>query len=180
MYPLANCLISFSCLAQSCVSHLNIALEESGLGWCSWPRLRKSSNTTLNLPHPDFGPQRLSFQDWFSVRNGQLVQCKLEDTLCAQMYFMFLGFRASEMINISVLRPDHNNSQASVNSVGRWGAWPVIHRSRSQKDSSGRDVCCPPSWENSALSNKKCIWKGTLSYCISLQRTMNRSIEPWG
>lgn len=37
--------------------------------------LRKSSNTTLNLPLPDFGPQSFLFQEWFSVRNSQ---CKLD------------------------------------------------------------------------------------------------------
>lgn len=37
--------------------------------------------------------------------------------LCVQTYFMFLGFGVSEMINISMLRLDHNNCQASVNSV---------------------------------------------------------------
>lgn len=68
----------------------------------------------------------------------------------------------SGMINISILRLDHNNCQESVNSVGGWGAGSVIHRSKCQKHSSGRDVCCPLSWENSALSNIKCIWKGTL------------------
>lgn len=67
-----------SCLFLFLVSHLNIALEDSGLGWCSWPRVRICSNTTFNLPLPEFGPQRFSFQGWFSVRNSQLVQCKLE------------------------------------------------------------------------------------------------------
>lgn len=65
--------------------------------------------------------------------------------------------RVSEMINISILRLYHNSCHTSVNSAGGWGAGPVIHRSRSKKYSHRRGVYCPSSWENSALSNIKCI-----------------------
>lgn len=97
------------------------------------------------------------------------VQCV--KAVCANVVYGS-GILVSKMINISILRLDHNNCRASVNSVGGWGAGPVIHRSRSQKHSSGRGVSCPLSWENSALSNIKCIWKGTLN--------KNRSIESGG
>lgn len=91
---------------------------------------------------------------------------------------MFLGFRVSEMINVSTLRLEHNNCQASVNSVGGWGAGPVIQWSRSQKHISGGDVCRPLSWENSALSNIKCIWTGTLGALFLFSELWSAPLSP--
>lgn len=42
----------------------------------------------------------------------------------AQICWTIVGFGASDMMNISVLRLYHNICQARVNAVGGWGAGP--------------------------------------------------------